>query len=400
LREEGFEPSSDDKERLLEKVEREYPHTTPYNIVTGVCENPEEIVERVSKDIKPTSSPGLPLAELAMTNKSILEKFAPMIVKVVLARLELLVSGKWDGLSAVDLVKQGFCDPVRVFVKNEPHKVKKLDEELYRLISSVSMIDQLIERLIAAPQNQAEIDNWRTCPSKPGMGFTKDSQAQELIDMVASHLEEASEADISRWDWSVKRWQQELEALARTRLAGQSKDSRYARIVKGRFYCICRPVLVLSDGRMYILPFIGLQLSGSYMTSSGNSRMRVKLAWEVGADWAIANGDDDVETTVPDAVAKYKKRGFTVKMYTRCKERQGLYTGGFEFCSHYFVDGVAKSLNIVKGTVNLLSGALTEDRLRQWKMDNRHSLLLPVFEPVISRVWQGHAMQPRKDPVE
>nr|AUQ23139.1 RNA-dependent RNA polymerase [Cereal yellow dwarf virus RPV] len=87
---------------------------------------------------------------------------------------------------------------------------------------------------------------------------------------------------------------------------------------------ISNSILCLSDGTMLSQVKPGVQKSGSYNTSSTNSRIRVMAACHCGASWAIAMGDDALEAPDTD-LSKYKDLGFKVEV---SKE--------LEFCSHVF----------------------------------------------------------------
>jgi len=118
------------------------------------------------------------------------------------------------------LVKMGWCDPVRLFVKQEPHKLIKVITKRFRLISSVSIVDQLVERVLFGVQNRKEIDSWQLIPSKPGIGLT-DEMARSVYNNVkmASNRFKMYEADVSGWDWSVQLWELLADAEIRVRLS-------------------------------------------------------------------------------------------------------------------------------------------------------------------------------------
>lgn len=225
-------------------------------------------------------------------------------------------------------------DPVRVFVKNEPHNRAKLRERRYRLISSVSLVDQIIERLIFGPQNKVEIANWTHIPSKPGMGLSLDSQRKALWDEVSyNHTQHpAAEADISGFDWSVQSWELWADLAIRIYLGGFR--GKLKRLALGRYYCFMNSVFQLSDGTLIAQGLPGLMKSGSYNTSSTNSRIRCLMAELIGSPWCIAMGDDSVEGYVPGAQELYKKLGHSCKEYIPCDSTQAGKLIKFNFCSH------------------------------------------------------------------
>lgn len=254
-------------------------------------------------------------------------------------RLKLLSEIELDPeINAVDLVEKGLCDPVRLFVKQEPHPKKKIDSRRFRLISSVSVIDQIVERVLFGYQNRLEIAMWKTCPSKPGMGLSVATQAKAIWDdLKYKHTTcPAAEADISGFDWSVQAW--ELEADVEMRISLGDFNAKTARAARNRFKCLSLSVFQLSNGRLIAQAVPGLMKSGSYCTSSSNSRIRCLMAKLIGSPWCIAMGDDSVEGFVPNAQLLYEKLGHNCKDYILCDasfSESGTELCGVNFCSHY-----------------------------------------------------------------
>nr|UHS71546.1 MAG: putative RNA-dependent RNA polymerase [Barnaviridae sp.] len=233
-----------------------------------------------------------------------------------------------------ELVQCGLVDPIKVFIKSEPHKVAKIEAGKLRIISNVSIVDQLVERVLCSRQNKLEISRWKTCPSKPGMGL-HDEGLQELYDEVTAVQKSGmnlAETDISGWDWNVKDWLLALDAELRADLYHAPEGSALRHLLWFRGFAVARKVFCLSDGTLYEQQVPGIQASGSYNTSSSNSRMRIILAYIVGCAWAIAMGDDDVEEAVPNASEAYVRLGFSVKDYKILDK-----VGWFDFCSTSFM---------------------------------------------------------------
>lgn len=232
-----------------------------------------------------------------------------------------------------DLIRLGLCDPIRLFVKNEPHPIKKIEEGRFRLISSVSLVDQLVERLLFGPQNEAEIAQWQSVPSKPGMGLSQKWQQSALWNDLANkhRVAPAAEADISGFDWSVQKW--ELEADVCIRIERGKFPERMRKAALNRFKCFSNAVFQLSNGELIEQGLPGLMKSGSYCTSSTNSRIRCLMAELIEAPWCIAMGDDSVEGFVENAREKYDLLGHTCKDYVPCAT-SGNELKEINFCSH------------------------------------------------------------------
>lgn len=306
-----------------------------------------ELREIVSNHVQGDSSPGFPYVKYGKRNKDIFSnaRLTEIIFSAVIQRLRLILCTlettplteleKWTPTA---LVRAGLVDPIKVFIKNEPHKRKKLDTDKLRLISNVSIVDQIIERILSSPQNNAEIRRWKECPSKPGMGL-HDEGLEHLYNEVqeqSNHMRLA-ETDISGWDWSVQSWTLSMDGEARVRLAHAPPSSTFAVLTRFRSAVVLRKLFILSNGLLIeqILP--GIQASGSYNTSSTNSRMRVMLGYLIGVSWVMAMGDDDVEEWQSGARDKYANYGYPVKDYKECPK------GSFEFCSTKF-DGSWKGI--------------------------------------------------------
>lgn len=99
--------------------------------------------------IKVEASPGYPWLLLGKTNKTVIRDYRQVLIDVTIDRLIKLLT--WDINSILMMTPQqlmdyNLVDPVRLFVKNEPHASSKFKTGKMRLISSVSIVDQLIER--------------------------------------------------------------------------------------------------------------------------------------------------------------------------------------------------------------------------------------------------------------
>lgn len=238
------------------------------------------------------------------------------------------------GMSASELIRNGLADPVRLFVKQEPHTLKKLNERRFRLISSVSLVDQIIERLLFGPQNQLEIALWPSIPSKPGMGLSLRSQYEILWSdlRLKDATAPACEADISGFDWSIQEWELWADLSIRVDRCLDMHDG-LRRLMVNRFRCFMLSCFQLSDGTLLEQAVPGLMKSGSYCTSSTNSRIRCLMGHIIGTPWIIAMGDDSVEAYVPNAPVKYAQLGHTCKQYDLCESgKDGLRK--VNFCSH------------------------------------------------------------------
>jgi len=287
-----------------------------------------------------------------------------------------------------DLIAFGLWDPVRLFIKNEPHSEAKLAEGRLRLIANVSLRTQIIERWLCGDQNNLEIRQWWKLPVMPGIGLDDDS----LYLLRAKFSEmlrrgEVSMTDVSGWDWSVKPWLLWADAERRRIAAGVSEDSLYARMLYLRAYSTGASVYALSDGRLVSQATHGIQNSGSYCTSSTNSWMRVILYLvarslatdeEVKESWladVVAMGDDCVEAHIPGVLQEYLKLGFKCSLSEVTDRIERI-----EFCSHLFEGDIAYPTSWARTLFRFFSGkpgAVLVGQLAQLEFVLRHH---PRFE--------------------
>lgn len=306
---------------------------------------PELVLEAV-RALKPDASPGLPLMEVYRTNYDVLEgEGEEYLVGVVLERMrrlsELPEELIHEGGDSMELVRLGCVDAVRMFVKNELHTAIKVLQERMRLIASVSVVDQIVERVLTSHLHKKEISDWRWGLVKPGMGLHDAGLAA-----LAAHfgvMRRPAGTDARAWDWGVFYWLLMLAASLRSWQfgCGLRSERTYTTMWERRMHCLSLSVLVLSDGARYSEDYGGIMKSGSFWTSAINSWIRVVVAFLVALAlqserWdACAMGDDCVEDTggvadpvVESVIREYRKLGVSIKEMEVGNE--------FEFCSYRF----------------------------------------------------------------
>ncbi|DAZ87627.2 TPA_asm: P1-P2 fusion protein [Trachyspermum ammi polerovirus] len=302
---------------------------------------------------------GVPMIAYGLrTHRSWVEnpELLPVLARMTFDRLQKISEANFEQMTPEELVREGLCDPIRLFVKGEPHKQSKLDEGRYRLIMSVSLLDQLVARVLFQSQNKLEIALWRAVPSKPGFGLSTDSQIEDFTDCLAKQVGVTPDEVVENWkdylvptdcsgfDWSVSDWLLEDDMEVRNRLTINCSPL-LRRLRAGWLKCISNSVLCLSDGTLLAQTKPGVQKSGSYNTSSSNSRIRVMAAYHSGASWAMAMGDDALESKDTDLTV-YKDLGFKVEVSEQ-----------LEFCSHIFKErSLAIPVNVNKMLYKLIHG--------------------------------------------
>jgi len=341
----------------FEEAIDKYLEAWPKDVVAGApLMGVEEVYESFARILSGgflngDSSPGYPGLMMATENNDFLalygaEKFAAVLTE----RLILLNSvpvDEFKRFSSMDLVRLGLCDPVRLFVKNEPHKVSKLKAGRYRLIASLSLADQCIERHLQGPQNRREIANFQSIPSMSGMGNhdSNDAGIAETERRI-NRIEDKAGTDASAFDWTQDHKMLMADATIRARfLELHPWENPFVK----RQLCLMRSVFILDDGSLIEQTLPGIQKSGSYGTSSGNSRNRTIARLVAFPEHPIflggkpcvgVMGDDCVESIPKEdrstALARYARLGVLIKEITTIEDN-----GYVEFCGmNYYGDRV------------------------------------------------------------
>jgi len=338
-------------------------------------------------ELEKDSSPGYPYMLEWRTNGDLIAAWgAEALAGIALERVRGLSVAAT--LGAVEMVSSGLADPIRLFVKNELHSKEKVAQGRMRLIMSVSVVDQLVERFLFKDQNRAEIASWEALPSKPGLGLADEGLSSLLSQMTA--FNRPVETDVSGFDWSVKGWMLQLDCEARILLAGL--EGKAADLYRARFRAMSLAVFILSDGLCYAQAVPGIQKSGSYLTGSTNSRMRYALAIMAGAGEAICMGDDSVEEYSATAAQWYKTHGILIKEYKEVSLKDGI-----EFCGTIFRGSEPFECTPVRWT-RMLAKLLSQspqspahriELLTGLRFELRHSPHLASVEEVISQSGWG-----------
>jgi len=290
------------------------------------------------------ANPGYPAAFRHATNESFVAEFGvDFLFDVVSDRLMTLSErdafsplDKTFAWSAIDYVFVGACDPIRPFVKNEPHSLGKISEGRYRLIMNLSIVDQIIEQMLYRAQNQVEILHHREISSKPGMGLHNDGLA-DVVDWIERLGPQAIASDMKGYDFGVTGGQLMSDAERRVRLTGLPYDSLVGRAIRHRVRCLSKSVFVFGNGVVFeqVERFAGIQKSGSAITASANSYIRSAVALEahllngplVDGEISISMGDDCIERAPfgVDLAKHYSLYGWTFEVADK-----------LEFCSTSF----------------------------------------------------------------
>lgn len=254
---------------------------------------------RVVAGLDWTSSPGYPYMRNA-TNNGILLGVVDGVPNP--DRLDWL----WSVVQSQLLLRRS--DPIRLFVKAEPHKKSKLEDSRHRLISSVSIVDQVIDHMIFGDFNQAVVDNWATTPSKVGWSAYRGGY-RAIPDQVWLALDKSS------WDWTVNVWLVELVLQARVNLCTNFNDYWYELACWRYKELFFNAVFVTSGGTMLRQVNPGVMKSGCVNTIVDNTLMQIilhlRVCIETGQEPGLiyAMGDDTLQERPIDYQAYIDKMG-------------------------------------------------------------------------------------------
>lgn len=196
------------------------------------------------------------------------------------------------------------ADPIRLFVKSEPHKLKKLEDGRYRLISSVSVVDQIIDHMLFDSMNELFVENWTRTPVKVGWAPTGSGwKAFPRSPRLA--------LDKSSWDWTVRLWLCELVLALRVKLCLTRGDlfNKWLTLAIYRYEQLYKnPLFVTSGGFLLRQRESGVQKSGCVNTLADNSlqqwlldcrvRLEHSLPFDEESMWIM--GDDTSQEPVGD----------------------------------------------------------------------------------------------------
>lgn len=292
---------------------------------------------RVVKELDWTSSPGYPWLHQHTTN-------AAMFATVDGVPSEQALKSVWV------IVKQRIetreTDPIRLFVKPEPHKEKKLKNRAYRLISSVSVVDQIIDGMLFGEMNNKMIENYIDLPGK--VGWSPYVGGWKLMP-VAGFVS----LDKSAWDWSVNGWIIQMLSDFRREMC-TNLTQQWQDLAEWRYRALYEnPLFVTSGGLLLRQLQPGVIKSGCYNTIADNSiaqdLLHVRVCLEMGEPVGdlMSMGDD---TTQQDFV---RRKEYEERLSDYCHLKSSV--SGTEFAGHRFLPGRIEPLYKGKHAFNIMN---------------------------------------------
>lgn len=320
----------------------------------------------------------MPLAALGRENKDVIGNYRELLKGALWERLTLLCDPV-KGKRGSDALASNLADAVRIFIKQEPHKLAKIEAGRLRIIASVSLLDSLVERCLYQRRAKREISRWAEIPSKPGMGAS-DENIQVLadeIDKMVADLGCDLDSDVAGWDWQLKWWCFLAALFVDMHLLGVVANSDYFNAMVARELAAMYPVLCDSKGSLYEL-VEAIMGSGRFVTSYKNSRKRTLLSSIAGTK-CICMGDDCNEAPLPGVSIEsvrlsYKSMGYSDSCFEVTKN---VSLEGTIFCSlrfYYRKDGTisAEPVRWIRSLYRLLSKPFTVADLAQFEHEVRN----------------------------
>lgn len=265
-----------------------------------------------------TSTPGLPYMREAPTIGKWLKaspdgSFDEFQVQRLWYDVNQLYNGHWEHV-------------FRCFVKDEPHKIAKIQLGRYRLIMCCSLSVQMLWRMALQHQNDYLNDNPYTTPSAHGLIFCYGGWRRFLAHAGSKALKYSR--DISSWDVNAPGWI--LEAVKQFRKRGGGPDD-WLRIVDQLYRdAFEESVIRFSNGVVLRQTYYGTMKSGLFVTISDNSLAMVgmhvlasvRCGQSLGSVWAT--GDDVLQSYMSDAyLDALEELGCVVKEYSASLDFMG-----------------------------------------------------------------------------
>lgn len=214
----------------------------------------------------------------------------------------------------------------RVFVKDEPHKVAKRDQNRWRLIMCASLANQMLWRMALKHQNDWLNASAYKCPSAHGLVFCYGGWRRFKAHVATKRL--SYSRDLTSWDLSSPGWVWRVVREFRKRAGGpldwlRAMDRLYEDAFEKSIYQFSNGMVVRKD-------ISGVMESGLFVTISDNSLAMacmhflasLRSGQYVGSVWAT--GDDVLHTYISDAyITQLEKLGCRVKEWTAELEFMG-----------------------------------------------------------------------------
>jgi hypothetical protein len=257
--------------------------------------------------VKGTASPGFPWTRMGyFTKKHVLTEFRTLIVTLAAERLYALMNGITNSCVHPD---EPVVDCIDLFIKGEFHSAAKIKENRLRLISSVSLVDEIVQRALLGPIVEGTI----RAMYRAGVCLGFDKNTPEGLARLQNQWNFPSvSVDLVGYDWSQTGQHQEIKRDIYLEQA-VNPPKVWTTAVTSLWKARELKVFALPDGDVYEATVPGIELSGQLITGDGNTKLtavlqsksrkelakRIPFKWKPTSAFDPVNGDDAVKE-VPD----------------------------------------------------------------------------------------------------
>nr|UGO57095.1 MAG: RNA-dependent RNA polymerase [Pyongtaek Culex luteo-like virus] len=222
--------------------------------------NSRERFMDILKDLDFSSSPGYPYMREAPTIGQWLKtdevsKFDPVQVERLWYDTQKVMAGTYDHY-------------FRAFVKDEPHKKAKAEQNRWRLIIATSLPVQMVWRMLYTEQNDAMNKLHKYLPSKHGFVFCYGGWMDFVAEAKTKGLNVSR--DISGWDVGAPGWVFKVVGALRENWGGVTPSwIRVHRLMYKDAYSESK--ILFSNGIVVQQEYDGFMKSGLFNTITDNS---------------------------------------------------------------------------------------------------------------------------------
>lgn len=293
--------------------------------------------------------------------------------------MKAVVKNRFDKL----LQGEDVSDNINVFIKPEPHKNKKLKEKKERLISGISLVDTMIDRVLFGWIGRAALDSVGSTPCLVGW-----SPLRGGWKLLRSYYEGKRVLcmDKSAWDWTVPYWVIQMFEQFVLSLPYNS-PSWWRNMVTKRFELLFKqggPVFEFSDGTKVTQAVSGIMKSGCFLTILLNSVSQSLLHYVANIRLGKRPKENQPHTVGDDTLQPSFGQ---VGEYVRHMEDMGIKIKGYvsqdwiEFCGFATTDAVCIPAYWQKHLFSLAHNPNLEESIFSYQV-------MYVHEPVMWRFVQ------------
>lgn len=308
-----------------------------------------------------------------------LDGHSDVVIDAVCDRLELLFSNEVFPTHPLDRVVTGYTDFIIPFEKYEGHPSRKAQQGRWRIVSSLSLVDQLVERVFYTDFVEPVKEDYPSSGVCIGISFTDEGTDEFARSIPVDNL---YSTDVSGFDRSQDA--SYIRACVDRRLATlPSGMEKLRKAIRRHNECMMHPVFAVPTrgaAELYISTRPKCMLSGRYVTTFFNSDIRMDLAFLAQASYAKACGDDCLEVHADDnIVERYSELGYKLRQPQLMKAEQ------IEFCSHSYSRGPnhASLSSWPKALHKLVTRPVTPELVEAFLHEIRHNSNLPHIASVL-----------------